>query len=440
MSGGFRRKRAREEQRVRVDANGLMRDVVGKAGLADEDLEALGLRLDERAAALERQRRLALVALLSAKGDLRRTVHLADQVRGEFEDLVVLGSDGLALGIRALASALAPLGRAAGTPAPGALRLHVADQLDPESFATLLARLDLRRTLFNIVGGTGDALPTMSHFLIARDRLLRALGAVAYKQHVIVTTGTGEGPLRQIVNDEGFRDLSLPNDVTDDRALLTAAALFPIACAGTDVGDLVAGAADMAERCHGQNGGTSPAHRLATGLLLVGAEGPSVVPPSLASLHDLAVWIERCWAGGTPNGPADLHPDTRRLVLFLAVGRPRHELEVPKAYQDLDGVGYLGGQGLGALATLQQEAAEMALWNGGHITMTLRCPEITPATVGQVIYLVEAAAALAHRSPAPTERRTASRLAYGLAGRPGYEAERAEVQRLTARREARYVV
>ena len=83
MSGGFRRKRAREEQRVRVDANGLMRDVLGKAGLADEDLEALSLRLDERAAALERQRRLALVALLSAKGDLRRTVHLADQVRGE---------------------------------------------------------------------------------------------------------------------------------------------------------------------------------------------------------------------------------------------------------------------------------------------------------------------------------------------------------------------
>jgi hypothetical protein len=35
--------------------------------------------------------------------------------------------------------------------------------------------------------------------------------------------------------------------------------------------------------------------------------------------------------------------------------------------------------------------------------------------------------------------RRAGRLAYRLAGRPGYEAERVDVQQLAARREARYV-
>jgi len=58
------------------------------------------------------------------------------------------------------------------------------------------------------------------------------------------------------------------------------------------------------------------------------------------------------------------------------------------------------------------------------------------------VYLVEAAATLAGAASgtALDDREDGRRLAYGLAGRPGYEAERAEVERWASRREARYVV
>jgi hypothetical protein len=84
----------------------------------------------------------------------------------------------------------------------------------------------------------------------------------------------------------------------------------------------------------------------------------------------------------------------------------------------------------------------MALWSAGHPTVTLICPEITAYVVGQVVYLVEAAATLARATVGAVldDRDDARRLAYGLAGRLGYEAERAEVQRLASRRQARYVV
>jgi hypothetical protein len=74
--------------------------------------------------------------------------------------------------------------------------------------------------------------------------------------------------------------------------------------------------------------------------------------------------------------------------------------------------------------------------------VTLICPELTAYVVGQVVYLVEAAATLARATVGAVldDRDDARRLAYGLAGRPGYEPERAEVQRLASRREARYVV
>jgi len=435
MPGGFRRKRAREEQRVRVDGNGLMRGVVGEAGLGADDLATLGARIAEGAALLERHHRAAFTVLPPAKGNLKRAVQLADQVRGSFDDLVVLANGDLALGIRAVASALAP--HAAEPAKPPRPRLHMADPLDPDAFAALLASLDSRRTLFNVIGARGDALPTIARFVIVRERLLRELGALAYQQHVVITTAASDGPLRQIVNDEGFRDLTLPSDVDEDAMLLTGAALFPLVSTGIDGEALAAGAADMAERCRASAESLSPAQLLAAGLLAAGGADPRVITTP-AALRDLATWIAR----RARAGETEPQPGARPLTVFLRLEHDHEEMEIPKTYADLDGVGYLGGQGLATLAARQEDAEEIARWHAGQPTLALRCPERSASVVGQIAYLVEAASTLARaaRGAATAEPADAIRLAYGLAGRPGYEAERAEAQRLAAHREARYVV
>src|SRR5207253_8765685 len=154
--------------------------------------------------------------------------------------LVVLGIGGSALGIRALAGALAGEG--------SAVRIVVADSIDPETFGPLLARLDLRRTLFNVVSKSGETAETIAQFMIVRDRLMHELGAVDYKRHLVVTTDARQGSLRQIVNDEGFQELVIPEGVDGRFSVLTAVGLFPAAAAGVDVEELLAGAASMDER------------------------------------------------------------------------------------------------------------------------------------------------------------------------------------------------
>jgi hypothetical protein len=151
-------------------------------------------------------------------------------------------------------------------------------------------------------------------------------------------------------------------------------------------------------------------------------------------LDDVAATLERHRRVGFALPPSEL----RRMVRLADQARGAFEDLVVLA----SGVGYLGGQGLGALADLQQQASEMALWSAGYPTMTLICPEPTAYAVGQVLYLVEAAATLARATvgTAPNDLPGAQRLAYGLAGRPGYEAERDQAQRLASHREARYVV
>ena len=79
-----------------------------------------------------------------------------------------------------------------------------------DAFAGLLAQLDVKRTLFNVISKSGETPETMAQFLVVREHLLQQLGAVDYKRHIIVTTDANEGAMRQIVNDEGFRDLPIP--------------------------------------------------------------------------------------------------------------------------------------------------------------------------------------------------------------------------------------
>ena len=93
---------------MRVDVNGMMRNVVGAAGVTDDDFRAAATSLDEAGVAFQRARRSGLAALPYAKTELRRMLRLAESVRGSFDHLVVLASDDLRLGVQASTAALVP--------------------------------------------------------------------------------------------------------------------------------------------------------------------------------------------------------------------------------------------------------------------------------------------------------------------------------------------
>lgn len=433
MPGGFRRKRVREQARLRVDLNGVMQTMIGASGLTDEGLAAAELRLQEADAS-------PMDGLPDdPKAELRLTARFAEEVRGAFDDLVVVGRDATALVGHAIAMTLA------SPPPPGGLRLHLIDRLDPERLLGVVAELDLRRTIFDVVSASGDDVATAAHFLYIRDLLLKKLGAVEYKRHLVIATGP-EGPLRQVVHDEGFGDLALSGAHEDDGPLLSAATLFPAACAGVDVRDLVHGALDL--RAHAES--VAPAGRLAWrlagALALLADRGRRsvVVSSATAAMAQLADPFQRRLRPVAGSQPA---ATTGQVRVFLRCEGHRQELEVPKGYEDVDGLGYLGGRGFGELAHLQEQTSETALAMRGIPSLAVIAPELSAHTVGQLVALVESTARLRRTllgpEAEPGEAETVVnglRLSHGLAGRAGFEAERAEAQRWLARKEARYVV
>jgi glucose-6-phosphate isomerase len=466
----YRRRAAREAMSVRLDVNGMMAEAVGggAAMLGKDDVDALAPRAAEIARVLQARRaggELAFYDLPHQREMLAAVKQLAASVRNELDTLVVLGIGGSALGARTLVEAL-------GNDMP---RVVVVDNLDPVTFGSLLDRLQLERTVFNVVSKGGETAETMAQFLVVRERLLRELGAVDYKQHVIITTDAEKGHLRQIVNDEGFRDLVVPAGVGGRFSVLTPVGLLPAAVAGIRIDELLAGAAWMDTRTQALDLWLNPAHLL--GALLYLAETKQkrsvvVLMPYSDRLACFADWFAQLWAeslgkaetvegqpahcGQIPvpaRGATDQHSllqllmdgPADKVVILIRVEDHGREISIPSAYGDLDGVGYLGGNGLGALLNMEQRATELALVQQGRPVITLNVPQVNAFTVGQLFYFFEVATAFAgglHRvnpfDQPGVER--GKRLTYGLAGRKGFDPQRAEVEAWLARKREEYVI
>ncbi|MBI3783423.1 MAG: glucose-6-phosphate isomerase [Deltaproteobacteria bacterium] len=464
----YRRRTAREAMSVRLDVNGLMGEAIGAAGVGREEVDALAPRVSEVGRVLKARRsagELPFYELPYEKDAVARVRALAAEVRGECDTLVVLGIGGSALGTRAIISALGPT----------APRIIVADHVDPWSFGAVLDGLDLKRTTFNVISKSGETIETMAQFLIVRDLLLRSLGAVDYTKRVIITTDADQGALRQIVYDEGFRDLALPAGLSGRFSVLSSVGLLPAAVAGIKIDEMLAGAAWIDVRCQEADIWKNPGHLLGALLYLADTRHQQnilVMMPYSDRLTGFAAWFAQLWAeslakaetldgypafvGQTPlvavgakgqhsllqllmEGPVD------KVVGMLRVEDHGRELPIASAYADLDSLGYLGGTGLGALLNRQQRATELSLLKGQRPVFTLALPQLNAFTLGQLFYLFEVAVVFAgglYRVDPFNQPgiEVSKRLTYALMGRKGFDEARAEVDALLAAKRPEYIV
>jgi glucose-6-phosphate isomerase len=479
MADSRSRRRWKSEMAIRVDVNGALEPWLGAAGLAERDLEALAPRVAEVHAALEADRRSGgqrFRELPYQKKDLGRVQALADEMRAEFDTLVVIGIGGPALGVRALTGALRPpFAELRPDSSDRGARVLVTDSIDPTSVSAILDEVDPHKTAFNVISKSGDTAETMSQFLIIRDRLLKQLGGVDYAKHVVITTGAEAGGLRQIVNDEGFRSLAMPDGVPARYGILSPVGLFPAAMAGIEIADVIAGAQAMDERCKAGTLETNPAylHGAVQHLMRAArAKSVRVILPYSDRLAGVADWFAQLWAESlgkehdldgrvvhsgqtvvTAVGPGAQHsqlqlyvegPDDK-VVTFFRVEDPGPKVEIPEGYGDLAEVGYLGKQSLGELLNLEQRATEISLAKRGRATTTVQLPSIHPFTIGQLVYLLEVetvfVAALARVDPFTAGGiEEGKRFTYAMAGRRGYEEGRAEVDAWMGKKNPRFVV
>ncbi len=431
----------------------MLASAIGPGGMPDAELGALRERLAAVRETLLDGWKAApgFFAIPERHDDLRAVREAAKAAAKSCKTLVVIGIGGSDLGARAILRALKPVGKGMDVRFIGA-------NTDPEEIAALLASVDLKKTMLNVISKSGDTIEPMSAFLLLRDRLIKAVGKEKHRSRVVATTDAKKGTLRAIADKEKYATLPVPADIGGRFSALTTVGLFPAACAGVPFAALVAGMKDV---------------RDAFAASFAGAEGPllfaglhheayarrdrrvTVLMPYADGLRELGLWFRQLWAeslgkrldragrdvryGFTPVaalGATDQHSQVQlynegpadKVVTFVEVDRFRKDFRVPNPYPKIEGVAYMAGLPFSDIIHAERKATAFALAKSGMPSGTISIPSIGPESVGALMgfFMIATAATAelldidAYDQPGVE---AGKRAMYALLGRKGYALE-----------------
>lgn len=314
---------------------------IGPDGISDAALDD-ALARSERALDWLRARHadngLRLLQLPAERHDIAAVQAAAKSLTTGATDIVFLGTGGSSLGGQTLA-------QLAGyaVPGVGALRvgprIHFMDNLDPLSFALLLARLPLATSRFIAIsksGGTGETLMQTAAALSACKAagLQESIGGMFFGLSEPAKPGKRNG-LRDLLEPEGVTFLDHDTGVGGRFSALTNVGLLPAAILGLDVVALREGAAAaLAPVLDGKPAAEVPSALGAALSIALAQQNGKTISAVMAyadRLEKFVKWYVQLWAeslgkgghGTTPVGalgPVDQHS---QLQLFIAGPRDK---------------------------------------------------------------------------------------------------------------------
>mgnify|MGYP004674525185 FL=1 len=380
----------------------------------------------------------------------------ASMVQGRFENILVLGIGGSALGgIAATEALLKPYwNQLSEEQRNGFPRIFFLDNIDPDTMTGLLDYLDLSKTLVNVITKSGDTAETMAQFLIVKDRLEKELGD-NYRYNVVATTDKKTGILRQIAEQEGYKTFVVPDDVGGRFSVFSAVGFLPLALVGIDIDSIVNGIKDMDLALKNTDIHENIAAQNALiHYLLDTKKGKhiSVMMPYSSKLKFVADWYVQLWAeslgknkdkdgndvqiGQTPIkalGATDQHSQIQlynegpndKVISFIRVGEFDNNLEIPNIFE-YTGIGYLGGKTMNQLINAEADSTKVALTDYNRPNITITLDKVDGYHIGQLLYMFEVQTAIAgelyninaFNQPGVEQ---AKNYTYALMGRAGYE-------------------
>ncbi len=420
-----------------------LREVEG--GLTDGDIDGARPRLEEAVGRLLGDPP-GFMRLPKTQEYAQVSVSVAEEVRGSgATDFVHAGIGGSALGPMALHRALNhPYYNAlSGRRGP---RIHFAENTDPGTLSAILDIAEPGGTWVNAVTKSGSTAETMANFLVLRGYLVDALGSFGYQGRTIVTTDPDKGFLKEISEREDLRVLPIPADVGGRFSVLTPVGLLPAAVTGLDVEALLAGAAQCVDEVEAQGADHPAVVGAAMHYLMDTGRGRNVrvMMPYADSLERLAAWFVQLWAeslgkdgkGSTPHGAVgttDQHSQVQlymegpqdKVIEIVEVEEHPRDLTIPEAYEDLEGVGYLGGHTMAELLNVECDATREALTEAGRPNSTIKLGAVNEENLGYLLQALEVQTAVsgtlygvnAFDQPGVE---AGKQITYERMGRPGY--------------------
>ena len=380
----------------------------------------------------------------------------ASLVQGRFDNILVLGIGGSALGGIAVTEALLEpyWNLLTKEQRKGLPRIFFLDNIDPDSFTGLLGVLDLEKTLVNVITKSGDTAEIMSQYMILKNIMEQELGD-NYRRNFVVTTDKKMGILRQLADQEGYKIFYVPDDVGGRFSVFSSVGLLPFALVGLDIDEMMNGIKDMDLSLKNTDIHQNIAAQAALIHYLMDTKkgkNISVMMPYSTRLKSITGWFTQLWAeslgkeynkygekvnvGLTPLkalGATDQHSLVQlfnegpndKVITFIRVENFDKTVEIPRIFE-YTGIGYLGGKTLNDLMNAEADSTRASLIDYQRPSVTITLKEINEYTVAQLLYMFEVQTAITgelynintFNQPGVEQ---AKNYTYALMGRAGFE-------------------
>ena len=341
------------------------------------------------------------------KEEFARIKAAAKKIQQQSQVLVVIGIGGSYLGARAVIELLASPNynlKQKNTP-----DIYFAGNgLSTDALLELIALIGERDFSVNVISKSGTTTEPAVAFRIFRAMLEEKYGPEGARERIYATTDKARGALKGLADQEGYEEFVVPDDVGGRYSVLTAVGLLPIAAAGLDIDQLMAGAQRAMEALSAPDL-DNPAWQYAAARNALYESGKKVELLACyePSFRFFSEWWKQLYGeseGKENKGlfpasvefTADLHSMGQYIqqgerLMFETVVKfaPKGEFIIPNDPANVDGLNFLSGKPLAFVAEQAMRGTILAHVDGGVPNILLELPAISEDTVGELIYFFE---------------------------------------------------
>lgn len=419
---------------IKIRLTGATSRVVGSEhGITPADLRSIARLAKESHATISKDRKDKRYGFQDLYKD-RSTITLIKKTATSFrkrgyENLVILGIGGSALGATALVTALKPAyyNLLSREQRGGDPRVFVMDNVDPGTFSDMLKICDPENTLFNVISKSGGTAETLAQLYVVIDLLRETVGKSKMKDHLVVTTGKSgpTTPLKRVQKEFGLTAFDVPANVGGRFSIFSSVGLFPAAMLGFDIEALMQGCKAMDQRCSNPDLTKNPAYLRAAYHYIAYTQKSkpmSVMMPYSDRLKDVADWYRQIWAEslgkGIPNsdsttgqtpinalGVTDQHSQLQlylegpndKILNVLKVKRHVPSLHIPVPLSAGASLNYMRDKTMGELLEAERKATVDALREAQRPVLEIEFPQVNEHTLAQLLYMLEVETAFSGR-------------------------------------------
>ena len=381
---------------------------------------------------------------------------VANTLREKCEVVVVAGIGGSYLGARAVIEGLGNSFAWLVNDKKNPTILFAGNNIGEDYLFELTSFLKDKKFGVINISKSGTTTETALAFRLLKKQCEDQRGKEEAKDVIVAVADAKKGAARTCADKEGYKSFIIPDNVGGRFSVLTPVGLLPIAVAGFDVKQLVAGAAEMEKAC-GKDVAfeENPAAIYAAtrqALYTQAGKKIEIVCNFQPKLHYFAEWWKQLYGeseGKDQKGifPAacdfttDLHSmgqwiqqgERSIFETVISVETPNEKLLFPHDDENLDGLNFLEGKRVDEVNKMAELGTRLAHVDGGVPNILVNVPELNAYYLGQLIYFFEKACGISGLLEEVNPFNQPGVEAYkknmfALLNKPGYEAESKAIQ------------